>query len=144
MNDRPEDIFREEKQVDGDGEKTEDTAEQRTPVKEKRERQRVIGFREVFPSGQDSCQPGPDMTSAEGEAGRPAQPVVVWGVRGGRQGAVQRGVSSTAVHARLWLLSTLPCWPSPLSLSSRCAPPYLSSYCVSTLPAGPIRVGISL
>lgn len=45
------------------------------------------------------------MTSAEGEAGRHSQ----WlgGCQGWHQGAVQRGASSRAVHARLWLLSTL-------------------------------------
>lgn len=40
---------------------------------------REIDYREVVPPGQDSCQPGPDMTSAEGEAGRNSQ---WWGVSG--------------------------------------------------------------
>lgn len=44
---------------------------------------------EVAPPGQDSCQPGPDMTSAEGEAGRHSQ--WVGGVRGWHQGAVWEG-----------------------------------------------------
>lgn len=40
---------------------------------------RGIDYREVAPPGQDSCQPGPDMTSAEGEAGQHSQ---WWGVSG--------------------------------------------------------------
>lgn len=88
------------------------------------EKGREIDYREVAPPGQDSCQPGPDMTSAEGEAGRHSQ---WWGVvRVWHQGAVQRGASSIAVHARLWLLSTLTSGQLSLSLSSRDAPLYLS------------------
>lgn len=65
---------------------------------------REIDYTEVAPPGQDSCQPGPDMTSTEGEAGRHSQ---WWGViRGGHQGAVQRGASSIAVHARLSSLTS--------------------------------------
>lgn len=90
-----------------------------------------IDYREVAPPGQDSCQPGPDMTSAEGEAGR-AQPVV-GGVRGWHQGAVQRGAFSIAVHARLWLLSTLTSWQLSLSLSSCDTPLYLSFTKLSNL-----------
>lgn len=52
----------------------------RREVEEGRRRKRrgrgdSITERWLPPSGQDSCQPGPDMTSAEGEAGRPPQPV---------------------------------------------------------------------
>lgn len=46
-------------------------------------------YTEVAPPGQDSCQPGPDMTSAEGEAGRHS----MWlgGVRGWHQGGSLEG-----------------------------------------------------
>lgn len=75
---------------------------------ERGQKGREIDYREVAPPGQDSCQPGPDMTSTEGEAGRHSQ----WlgGVRGWHQGAVQRGASSRAVHAQLCLLSSLTSW----------------------------------
>lgn len=54
--------------------------------KEDRRRRKGGGVIEVAPPGQDSCQPGPDMTSTEGEAGRHSQWVV--GVRGWQQGAL--------------------------------------------------------
>lgn len=68
------------------------------------------------------------MTSAEGEAGRHSQwwGVSGAGIRGWHQGAVQRGASSIAVHARLWLLSNLTSWQLSVSLSSGNAPLYLS------------------
>ena len=57
--------------------------EKQRSVKERRRGKRVNGreidYREEAPPGQDSCQPGPDMTSAEGEAGRHSQ---WWGVSG--------------------------------------------------------------
>lgn len=60
---------------------------------------RETDHREVAPPGQDSCQPGPDMTSSEGEAVRHSQ---WWGVLGaGIGGQVRGGVSRIA--ARAWL-----------------------------------------
>lgn len=58
---------------------------QREGGRESSDRGRVLDYREVAPPGQDSCQPGPDMTSAEGEAGRHSQ----W--LGGVSGAGIRG-----------------------------------------------------
>lgn len=58
----------------------------------------------MAPPGQDSCQPGPDMTSAEGEAGRHSQ--WVGGVSGAvTRGRFERGAAAKAVHAQLWLTS---------------------------------------
>ena len=56
---------------------------------------REIDYREVAPPGQDSCQPGPDMTSAEGEAGRHSQ---WWG---GGQGLASGGSTEGSLqHSR--------------------------------------------